>query len=64
MQFATTVGHGPFKPAIKMNDCTYVLDKTFDSEDDAARAANELCCLIDDKAFEMLLAANFKPQLI
>lgn len=35
----TTVGQGPFKPAVHFDDLVYVLDTEFDSEDDAAQAA-------------------------
>jgi hypothetical protein len=62
MLIATTKGLGPFKPAIRMNGVLYVLDQSFDNEDEAHAFANDLCQAIDEKAFEMIIAADYVAE--
>lgn len=47
----TTFGTGPFQPAIKFDEKTFVHPDTFDSEDDSTVFANKLI----DKCHDLLL---------
>lgn len=57
--FASTIGTGPYHPAVKYQDVTYVHPDTWDSEDEAAKVASELVDKVHEKTMEEIVCAYF-----
>lgn len=55
--YPTTMGTGPFKPAIVFEDALYVVEQSFNQEDEAYNRACEVFALAS-RAFANVLATN------
>lgn len=56
---ATTSGTGPFYPAVKWNDKTWICQRRFDDEDKAAEFAKKVITQIGDAINEALTDEDF-----
>lgn len=59
---ATTVGLGPFKPAISFNGRTWVCGKEFFDEDEAVKEAQRTVEKILARATEVLTRHAYQPE--
>jgi hypothetical protein len=60
--FATTVGTGPFRPAIRFQEKTFVGSETFEKEDDAIKASQELYGMIQAHIQKTLAENGYAPE--
>jgi len=58
----TTVGLGPFKPAIRWYDRLWVAGATFESEDEAASVADGVITYLNMQAVDYISGLGYEPQ--
>lgn len=60
---ATTIGLGPFKPAIRWNDRLFIVNKLYDDEDKARAFAKQITDKIECDILETLNIRGFRTSV-